>query len=86
MCEGAPGTFRRRGQAIGVYWLAIAAAMTLAMAVWRNGAMQRRFVAKDIIVVFYNEAFSHRRTEVGAVRPAPAKVKKLMLDAVIDDA
>jgi hypothetical protein len=57
MCEGAPGTFRRRGQAIGVYWLAIAAAMTLAMAVWRNGAMQRRFVAKDIIVVFYNEAF-----------------------------
>lgn len=48
--------------------------------------MQRRFVAKDIIVVFYNEAFSHRRTEVGAVRPAPAKVKKLMLDAVIDDA
>ncbi|MBT6038409.1 MAG: hypothetical protein HOH17_04015 [Halieaceae bacterium] len=48
--------------------------------------MQRRFVAKDIIVVFYNEAFSQQRTEVAAVRPAPAKVKKLMLDAVIDDA
>jgi hypothetical protein len=58
MCGGSPVTFRRRGQAIGVYWLAIAAAMTLAIAVWRNGAMQRRFVAKDIIVVFYNGAFS----------------------------
>ena len=65
MCEGgAPGTFRRRCQAIGGYWLAVAAAMTLAMAVWRNGAMQRRLVAKDIIVVFYNGAFSHQRDEL----------------------
>ena len=59
--------------------------MTLAMAVWKGGAMQRRFVAKDIIVVFYNGAFSFFWAEVTADRPTPAKVEKLMLDAVIDD-
>ena len=69
----------------GFIALAIAAAMTLAMAVWKGGAMQRRFVAKDIIVVFYDGAFSQQRAEVTVVRPTPVKVEKLMLDAVIDD-
>ncbi|WP_435219945.1 hypothetical protein [Luminiphilus sp. nBUS_07] len=47
--------------------------------------MQRRFVAKDIIVVFYDGAFSQQRAEVTVVRPTPVKVENLMLDAVFDD-
>ena len=57
MCEERLALFAAEVMQSRPIALAIAVAMTLVMAVWREGAMQRRFVARDLVVVSYTGGF-----------------------------